>query len=456
MPVLPFSTVRHTGLALISLLSLAVIAGCGGGSGSSSPPPDGDGQLVEQPGWSVNRPTRALSQKKWTVLVYMNAANDLEKFGSENMNQMEKIGSSSDVNIVLQYKRMHYPNSAYDDKSNGDWVNTRRYYVQKDDNASIITSPLISSQEDVDMGSPQTLQDFVQWGVKAFPAEKYCLILWNHGAGWRSRSAAKPDPIRRGISYDDAKGTHIDTIELPNAINIGRKWDILCYDASLMQMLEVAYEVRNKATYIVGSEESPPGAGYRYDRLMGNLVGSPGQDPLTFSRFIANDTLSSYGTSSDITQSVLDASRIEAVATAVNQLGSALTTAQGQWGSQIAAARRQSEYFGDNGEVNYTLYKDLGDFLNKLAPASGTPSVNDPGVISAAASVRSALNQAVLANAHGNNHPNANGLSIYIPSPVQYGIAEQQQQDGFGQPYSALSFSKASPAWTNFLQTGPP
>src|SRR5436309_1986144 len=76
-------------------LPLLFLAGCGSGGsdgGGGGNPPVGTGTLVDQPGWTVRSQTRALAPKKWTVLVYMNAANDLEKFGSLNMNQMEQIG----------------------------------------------------------------------------------------------------------------------------------------------------------------------------------------------------------------------------------------------------------------------------------------------------------------------------------------------------------------------------
>jgi hypothetical protein len=460
MPIFSLDGVRRASrsriAASLALAPLLLLAGCGGGGGgdNNNNPPTGTGDLVQQPGWTVRSETRALPQKKWTFLVYMNAANDLERFGALNMNQMEQAGSTNDVNIVIQYKRIAQSNG-YDDTSNGNWTDTRRYYVTQDSNTSNINSPLISQSSNIDMGKAQTLQEFVRWGVAAFPAEKYCLVLWNHGAGWRSEK--KGSPITRGFSYDDATGNHIDTIQLAGAVNIDRKWDIITFDSSLMQMAEVAYEIRNQASYIVGSEESPPGTGYRYERLMNNLTGNPSQAPQTFASFIAQDTLAAYGTGSNITQSVLDASKVGALAPALNTLGSALTAAQATWGTQIASARRQAETYGDAGEIDYTQNKDLMDFLNKLAPATGTPPVNNAGVISAVQGVRTALTSTIISNANGTQHPRSNGLAIYIPSPSQYVSTERQQvQEGFGQSYSALSFSQAAPNWKNFLQTGPP
>ena len=132
---LPWLGSRPTrGVACLLLLLIPLIAGCGGGNGSpggggttdSGPPPTGTGPLIAQPNkdtrstltganssnpvaWTVFYPTKQLTPKKWTFLVYMNGANDLGAGGSgnfdiQNVLQMEKIGSSDNVNIVLQWE----------------------------------------------------------------------------------------------------------------------------------------------------------------------------------------------------------------------------------------------------------------------------------------------------------------------------------------------------------------
>ncbi|MES2462922.1 MAG: hypothetical protein V4671_20245, partial [Armatimonadota bacterium] len=59
-------------LGLMTLGLSGLLSGCGSGG---PPPPDvNEDGVVAQPGWSVRSQTRALGQKKWTFLVYMNAA----------------------------------------------------------------------------------------------------------------------------------------------------------------------------------------------------------------------------------------------------------------------------------------------------------------------------------------------------------------------------------------------
>ena len=115
--------------------------------------------------WAVTRKADVQPKKKWTVLVYINGANDLETYGILNMNQMEKVGSTEDMNIVTQFKRI---GGRYDN-SNGDWSDTRRYYVDRGTDASTVTSTLISQASGVDMGNPATLQEFVDWAWRPFP-----------------------------------------------------------------------------------------------------------------------------------------------------------------------------------------------------------------------------------------------------------------------------------------------
>jgi hypothetical protein len=264
--------------------------------------------------------------------------------------------------------------------------------------------------------------------------------------------------ITRGVSYDDSTQNHIDTIDIPRAVDLesvlgtGRKWDDLIFDASLMQMLEVAYEIRDKAAYIVGSEESPPGAGYPYDRFLANLASNPDESPLDFAKDIAQQTIDSYGSSSGTTQSVLDASKVAAIVPAVDALGQALYNVKNQYGSQIVSARENAESYA------YPENHDLLDFIRYLTqPASGTTviPVPDPAVLTAANQVNQAVNAAVLKNVNGSQHPHSNGLAIFLPDPSTYTSIDIAQANGFGQRYTALSFAQVAPNWVNFLQNGP-
>ncbi|MFW5698068.1 MAG: clostripain-related cysteine peptidase, partial [Fimbriimonadaceae bacterium] len=208
---------------------------------------------------------------KWTVMVYMNAANDLHPFSTLNMNQLEQVAQNDDVRFVVQWKqsREAWPNSSFD--------GVRRYLIRPNDTNDIVSdvvqSNLVNDQgQALDMGDPQTLNDFVTWAKTFYPADRFALVIWNHGNGWR-RALSENQPVR-AFSYDDQYLSSIKTWEMDEAFG-SHQFDIIAWDASLMQMLEVAYQARSYADYIVGSEESPPGEGYPYHLVFDNFRDNP-------------------------------------------------------------------------------------------------------------------------------------------------------------------------------------
>ena len=431
---------------------IAMTAGCGGGGGTTDP----IGELVPlQADWSRSRELRSLPKKKWTVLVFLNATNNLEPYSGPNMNQMEAVGSTGDVNVVVQIKRF----SNRFDPAFQDWNDnkTRRFLISKDSNRNRITSPELEHNDTVDMGKREALRQFIDWGVEAFPAERYCLVLWNHGAGWRS-DKTKEMPLTRGVSQDNETGNTIQTIELPGAMELpgGRKWDLLGMDASLMQMAEVAYEIRDRVRYIVGSEESPPGPGWPYDTILNRLVSNPAMDAPELGTHIAQDNLAAYANTEfrgTITYSVLDGAKIGAIAPAIDALGSALLNAKAQYGSQIAEARDFAENYA------YPQNRDLVHFtqlLTQIPQGQVTARVPTGEVQSAVTQVQRAMQEMLVTNVNAaSGHPNSNGLSIFLPSPSQYLRIDLEQANGFGQRYNELALTKAAPNWQAFLVQGP-
>jgi hypothetical protein len=369
--------------------------------------------------------------REWTILVFMNAANNLEPDSIDDMNEMEQLGSTNDVNIVVQWKRI----AGYD-STNGDWKTTRRYYVVKDSDPETVSSNLLVDMgSGVDMGSPNTLRDFLQWGVRSFPARKYMVVIWNHGAGWRA-FRDRLNILARGVSYDDNTGNHIRIWELPLALSVGVKWDIVAFDASLMQMLEVAYEIRNLCDYIVGSEESPPAAGYPYHRILAPVISNPGISARDLAAQIVTQTINYYNPDStdNITQSALEASQIEEVAQKVDALAQVFLTVTPGNSSAVAAARDNAQAYAE-----YT-YKDLWDYTEQLR--ARLP--NSQALSSAIDGVQAALLRAVIAEAHSNRRVNrSHGLSIYVPTP-----------GSFETRYGLLAFARAT-HWDEWLQSQP-
>ncbi|MDD2715922.1 MAG: clostripain-related cysteine peptidase [Candidatus Wallbacteria bacterium] len=208
------------------------------------------------------------SEKEWTFMVFLNGDNNLESFAIQDFNEMEKTGSGENLNLVVQFDRCEW----YDD-SNGNWTDTRRYYVEKDSDESLISSPELENLGEVDMGSSEELVKFVEWAKTEYPARHYCLVLWDHGDGWRNEAEKRYSCLHKGISIDITSSSRIDTPALGEAVKkisdvLGQKLDLVVFDACLMQMMEIAAELERSAAIMIGSEHTEPGEGIPYDRIL--------------------------------------------------------------------------------------------------------------------------------------------------------------------------------------------
>ncbi|MBI4802676.1 MAG: hypothetical protein HY796_09165, partial [Elusimicrobia bacterium] len=79
----------------------------------------------------------------------------------------------------------------------------------------------------------------------------------------------------KGISFDDETGNYIRTQQIGQILKEAGKVDVLAFDACLMQMAEVAYEVKDYTEVIVGSQEVVPGYGYPYSLFLGAMAKNP-------------------------------------------------------------------------------------------------------------------------------------------------------------------------------------
>jgi hypothetical protein len=372
----------------------------------------------------------------WTVLVYLAGDNNLSSAVETDLREMRTVGSSEDVNVVVQYDTA------------GD-TGTIRHRIEK---AGAGEEP--ERFVETDSGDPQTLVDFVTWAAALFPAEHYALVLWNHGGGWEpsemeriaervgapeftgreagERSASPlakvlfrstlerifqlPTAAERAICSDDGTGHSLDTIELAGVLEkavaaLGQPLDLLGMDACLMSNLEVAYEVAPFARYMVASEENEPNNGWPWDAVLGRLVAQPEMPARQLAGSIADDYVRFYvdaGHRGPVTQAAFDLSHAAGVAEALDGLAGALLAALPDAAGPIWNAQRASARFWHN-----TLW-DLGDFCRCLGSR-----VAEPAVQQAAGRVVGSLVPGgtgfVVRNVHnGASVARCDGLTVYL------------------------------------------
>ena len=225
----------------------------------------------------------------WTVMHLAAGDNDLEDLLLSDIDEMERGHNGTEqVNVLVQLDRQSRP---------GTW----RYWIQPDSTPDEIASPVVVSTEvETDTGDWRTLANFGLWAVTCYPAENYVVIVGGHGGGWsdmdedalddlRNRSWDAGEPVRY-IAPDDSSGDELRIAELTLALKTIRKATsrpedppylnrlrLFGSDACLMQTIEVLYDLRNTAEFIVGSEDLEPGPGWPYNTVIRDLTERPYQ-----------------------------------------------------------------------------------------------------------------------------------------------------------------------------------
>ncbi len=300
--------------------------------------------------------------KEWTIMVFINGKNDLEPYASLDMNEMERVGSTDTINIVVEAGRI----DGYDD-SNGDWKGTRRYLIEKDTDTETVGSKMLEDMGKVDMGDYKSLAAFGKWAKAAYPAKKYMLIVWNHGSGWEKGAKAR---LNKGISYDEETDNHINTPQLGLALKEIGKVDVYGSDACLMQMPEVDYEIKNNVDYIVGSEETEPGDGYTYNDFLAPVAAKPQMSPAELARTAVDaysDHYQKQGTGS--TQSFVRSSALPELVEKVNAWVDAVMAAGLKTEVEAARSSAMSYAIPDN--------KDLYNFVSLVSGKTQDAAVKE-------------------------------------------------------------------------------
>lgn len=368
---------------------------------------------------------------KWTIMVYLDADNNLEGYGIQDFNEMEAVGSTRDVNIVVQIDRI----SGYD-YSNGNWTGARRYYITQDSDNSIINSQLVEDLGEVNMGDRNTLVDFVRWAHENYPAEHYMLVLWDHGSGWH-KSMSATSPIVKGVAWDDTNGNDylsFSSGEIGAALSqiksmLGKNIDVLGVDVCLTGMWEVDDIVSNYADYMVHSEQTEGAQGWYYTGWLSNLVNNPNASGAQVASWVVD---AAVGLS---TISAIDLSKIDAVTNSVDEFAQALIEARPNYSSIIDNARYNTLSFEISDHV------DLYHFAYNIYNSSISSDVK-----AKARAVMDAINEAVINNKTASGYGNAHGIAIYYPSnPSNYNHTD------FGGDYNNLPVARNT-HWDEFIR----
>ena len=197
--------------------------------------------------------TKGNGEDTVTMLIYMNGSN-LETDDGEattDLTEIIKAGSSDKVNVIVQTmgtKQWQKFGIASD--------HAQRYLVNGD-GLTLIDDSL----SQLDCTKASTLSDFIKWGKDNYPADRYILHFWNHGAG----------PVY-GFGYDEWNKTEnasLTVAEIKEALSdAGVFFDCISMDCCIMATIETCCALYDYCDYMILSEEFESGLGWSYTGFM--------------------------------------------------------------------------------------------------------------------------------------------------------------------------------------------
>ncbi|UCG00828.1 MAG: hypothetical protein JSW11_14560 [Candidatus Heimdallarchaeota archaeon] len=371
------------------------------------------------------------STKSWTYMLYLDADNDIERDAIQDLEEIERgVGSSADINVVILFDRI----PGYDD-SHGNWSGSRYYLASEDLSMFTIDSVLLEDLGEVDMGDPNTLNNFLNFCFENYPAEKYCLDLWDHG--WGAHGMCADETEGSGLTLEN-----IQYALLNSTVAYGTEIDVISMDACDMNTLEVAWELRNLCEYFVATEDVTNG--YEYEPIIRGLLESPEITSFELSKLMVDVYANEFNSVSFTCLSVINESRIDDVIPYINNFAEQLTYVLTELGYKplFSWVRKNTpDFFG----------KDFVDLIN-FAEKMNSCSNYEPLQI-AANELVIFLKQLVVYNwQHSSYIGAANGISIFLPYTnknfTYYILDNYVNQRG---PFEGMDWQRDS-QWDEFLE----
>ena len=363
-------------------------------------------------------------EREWTIIGYFNGNNDLDntQAGTSyiigDVQDMEHAGNSEAVTSVVMLSSL---------KTGG---NANYYKIEPGENQlpDQVHSTMLEDLGSKDMSDPQTLINFIKYAVDNYPAKRYMLILDSHGGGWY------------GLSPDESNGSGdmMSLPELSTALATGPHFDVVVFHACLMSMVEVAYEIKDLADYMVSSEISMPALSVLgADVWLKELINAPGISSFDISKRIVQCVYDNGSFAQKTTHmAVTDLSKMDLLSSKIANLGNKLTTEVGENWAEVLESWSETHYINEG----YPSFTDLREFVKKLQQKPGLSQINL--IKQACDDILSAFNDAVpftKSYLRNTNQPYG-GLTIHFPQQEQYFDKEN---------YNSLKFKDVN--WHNFL-----
>jgi hypothetical protein len=255
--------------------------------------------------------------KKWTLLIYQAGDNNLNEECIYALKEMKKVGTwgpapqgvkgPSLLNVVVQFDPAGRANS------------TRRFRIRGRGDDGEVEKDEIGRSGEIDTGDPQNLLDFLCHSIHENSTDYYMVVLGGHGAGVTEGFFLKdeerplssipnsfPIPLLKEVFHSRRLEEVLD----------GRKINILGFDACMMSMVEMCYELRSTDTLhlALAAESFTLNSGWPLERVIETIKNKPNITPECLAEYVVKHYMDYYqdyflgGVSVD--QAVIDLDRI--------------------------------------------------------------------------------------------------------------------------------------------------
>ncbi|MBE0518393.1 MAG: hypothetical protein IH630_04095 [Thermoplasmata archaeon] len=188
----------------------------------------------------------------WTLAIYYNGDNDLERYYDEySLPALLNIPSSEGLNVVVMLDRM----------------STQGIELIEIDGG---TTQVVNTYPEMNFGDGATFAWFLQEVSTLYPSDHLVITASDHGYAWRY------------FSNDQTSGDKILMPEFQAAlVSAGVYIDVMSFDCCNMAAIEVLYQISltGMVDNVVASEETIPMNGFPYDLMFTTVANDPSRTP---------------------------------------------------------------------------------------------------------------------------------------------------------------------------------
>lgn len=325
------------------------------------------------------------NEDKVTLMIYM-CGSDLEsQYGTASVDIREILDAniSENVNILIE--------------TGGtlDWTNPsiseERNQIYKIENKE-----LVLLKDDLglrNMAESNTLKDFITYSTENYPANRYGLIVWNHGFG-----------TIEGFGRDEKfEGDNMELSDMARALDESNTYfDFIGFDACFMSTIEVAYTLKEYSDYLIASSEIEPFAGWYYSNWITELSNNTSMTTEDLGRIIINDFVQHNSTREVPEEAILSITDLTEIDYVYKELCNFLTELNIELNNKnydlVSSARSEAKAFADN----------LIDHVDAISIAERLNLKSSQDLIEA-------INKAVKYKSFTSTMEEVGGLSFYFP-----------------------------------------